>query len=67
MLTWEDICEVLGEPNEIIECEDGVVMSFGTDAYVEDDYVEDDYRFPWDDEDYDTGFDAFIGGFTDDC
>lgn len=51
MLTWEDICEVLGEPNEIIECEDGVVMSFGCG----------------DDEDYDTGYDAFIGSFTDDC
>lgn len=62
MLTWEDICEILGEPNEIIECDDGVVMSFGAD-----DYAEDNYRFPWDDEDYDTGFDAFIGNFTDDC
>ena len=28
MLTWEEICEVLGMPNEIIECEDGIVMTF---------------------------------------
>ena len=31
MLTWEDLCEVLGIPNEIIECDDGVVMTFTTE------------------------------------
>ena len=32
MLTFEEICEIMGtDPNEVIECEDGVVMSFGKD------------------------------------
>lgn len=30
MLTFEEILEIMGcDPNEIIECEDGFVMSFG--------------------------------------
>lgn len=30
MLTFEEICEIMGtEPTEVIKCDDGVVMSFG--------------------------------------
>lgn len=31
MLTMEEILEIMGcDPTEVVECEDGLVMSFGT-------------------------------------
>lgn len=45
MLTWEEIMDILGAPSEIIECDDGDIMTFNV---ANDDYVEDDDNFPWD-------------------
>lgn len=38
MLTIEDILAVMGvEPTEVVECEDGFVMTFGKDVTENDD------------------------------
>lgn len=37
MLTFEEICEILGcEPTEVVECSDGFVMSFGKNIDLEE-------------------------------
>lgn len=30
MLTWEEIMDILGAPSEIIECDDGYVVTVST-------------------------------------
>lgn len=61
-----DQCNVCHIEDPITDCEDFAMFFENWDEWLMLDDIPDDEP-PFYDEDYDTGFDPFLGMFTDDC